>query len=437
MPSITLKLTAVCALLGAPAIAHATTWYVSGTGSDSNPGNSINAPFATLQAGANHTQPGDTVMVLNGTYTVPCNGCDVVDITTSGTAAAPITYQAYPGQAPLVDSTNGWSGFSIQASYIVVAGFEVAGGRQAITLSYARRNKNNLSNYRTSANGIQVGCSGGANPPTYSHVTIENNYVHDQPGAGIATCYADYITIQNNISALNAYWSPYASSGISIWEMRDTDSYTGYKNVILANQSYENQEFIPFYAVGKITDGNGIIVDDNKNTQSNNVPYGGRTLVANNISYLNGGSGIHAYSSAHVDIVYNTAYLNNQTKSLNEGQIFSNSGSDVNLLSNILYAAPNRTYYSNYNNDSTVLHDFNLLYSTTPKAGEKGMAPGPHDILGNPLFTSAGTGDFTLQAGSPAIGSASPSLAPTTDFAGNPRPSPNGSYDRGALQYQP
>jgi hypothetical protein len=420
-----------------PAAASATTWYVSPHGNDSNSGQSRKSPFATLQHAANQTQAGDTVMVLNGTYRVPCKGCDVVDITTSGTASAPITYQAYPGAHPVVDFVNGWTGINVAANYIIIQGFDVAGGRTHVSRAYAVANENNLGNYRTSGNGIVVGCTGANNPPTWSHIIIQYNLVHDAPGGGIATCYADYITIQHNTTYLNAFWSPYANSGISIWEMRDTDTNTGYKNFILANLSYQNREYIPFHETGTITDGNGIIVDDNKNTQSNGAAYNGRTLVANNISYLNGGSGIHAYASAHVDIVYNTAYLNNQTPRLNEGQIFSNTGTDINALSNILYAAPHRTYYSNYNNDKSVLYDYNLLYSPTPKAGEKGAPPGPHDILGNPLFTSPGTGDFTLQPGSPAIGTASPDLAPAVDFAGNPRPSPNGSYDRGALQFQP
>jgi len=422
----------LCALL--PTAASATTWYVAGTGSDRNAGTTLAAPFATLQHAANLTKPGDTVMVLNGTYVVPCTQCDVLDITTSGTAGAPITYQAYRGQSPVINFKTGWNGINIQASYITINGFNVGGGRTMVSLAYAQANASNLNNYLTSANGIVVGCG---TQQTYSHVVIENNTVHDAPGGGIASCYADYITIRHNTTYLNAYWSPYGNSGISIWEMRDTDSNTGYKNFILDNVSYENREYIPFYEAGKITDGNGIIVDDNKNTQSNNVAYGGRTLVANNIAYLNGGSGIHTYASAHVDMVFNTTYENNRTPTLNEGNMFANSGTDVNILSNILYAAPNFTYYSAYNNSSNVVYDYNILYSTTPAASEKAVLPGPHDIVADPKFTAAGSYNFALKSGSPAIGSASSTDAPATDYAGNPRPTPGGGYDRGALQYVP
>ena len=40
---------------------------------------------------------------------------------------------------------------------------------------------------------------------------------------------------------------------------------------------------------------------------------------------------------------------------------------------------------------------------------------------------------LSVSASSPAVGSGTSNLAPTTDFAGNPRPGSNG-YDRGAYQ---
>ena len=50
-------------------------------------------------------KPGDTVQVMNGTYTAPTYA-DAVDITTSGTATAPITFEAAPGQTPVIDSSG-------------------------------------------------------------------------------------------------------------------------------------------------------------------------------------------------------------------------------------------------------------------------------------------------------------------------------------------
>jgi len=428
------NLTALGLLIGLslPAIASATTYYVSGTGNDANSGLSRSAPLLHLQTAANLTKPGDTVEVMDGRYTPAGAGYSVLNITTSGTASHWISFEALSGQHPVIDFTNGWAGIQIDAAYIRISGFEVAGGSKNVTLAYAKANAKNLSNYLTSANGIIVNQSNNTVP---HHIIIENNYVHDAPGGGISTCYADYITIQHNVTARNAFWSPYANSGISIWEMRDIDKNTGYKNYILDNESYDNQEFIPFYAVGKITDGNGIIIDDNKNTQSTNgVAYIGRTYVANNISYKNGGSGIHTYSSQHVDIVNNTAWMNNKSSAINEGQIFANSADDVNILNNIAVAPAGKYFYTRYDNGSTVLYAYNTLFSSTITAGRAGAPIGPHDQVTDPLLLDPSKGEFELTAHSPAIGSGTEKLAPSTDYAGNPRPSGK-AIDRGAYQF--
>src|SRR4051812_40511865 len=74
----------------------ATTYYVSPSGSDTNPGTS-GAPFQTLQKAANSVVAGDTVTARAGTYT---SGLVFGwDAPTAGTSAAPITFQADPAAA--------------------------------------------------------------------------------------------------------------------------------------------------------------------------------------------------------------------------------------------------------------------------------------------------------------------------------------------------
>src|SRR6266404_3358677 len=114
-----------------------TTYYVSSQiGNDNNAGTSATTPLATLQDAANLVKPGDTVEVMNGTYTGEPGG-NVLQITTSGTAGAPITFEAAPGQTPVIDSTGAWNGINIQASYINVKGFTVVGNAANYTLSQA------------------------------------------------------------------------------------------------------------------------------------------------------------------------------------------------------------------------------------------------------------------------------------------------------------
>ena len=104
--------TTILCSAGAPSPAMTTYYVSSAIGHDKNAGTSATAPLATLQAAANLVKPGDTVEVMNGTYTGPANG-SVLNITTSGTASAPITFEAAPGQTPVIDSSGTWNGINI------------------------------------------------------------------------------------------------------------------------------------------------------------------------------------------------------------------------------------------------------------------------------------------------------------------------------------
>jgi len=69
------------------------TYYVSPSGSDSAAG-TLEQPFATVQHGVNRLLAGDTLMLRAGTYH------ENVTVPASGTASAPITLAAYPGETP-------------------------------------------------------------------------------------------------------------------------------------------------------------------------------------------------------------------------------------------------------------------------------------------------------------------------------------------------
>src|ERR1700678_1442027 len=108
----------LCAQTGA-------TYYVSTSGSDSNPG-TLAAPWLTIQKAANTATAGATVYVFGGVYT------EIVSFPNSGTAKAPITFQSYPGQTAIIDGTgltvSGTQGLitiSGALSYITVSGFEL------------------------------------------------------------------------------------------------------------------------------------------------------------------------------------------------------------------------------------------------------------------------------------------------------------------------
>src|SRR5574340_1370945 len=110
--------------------ALAATYYVSPAGSDSSNG-SVSAPFKTIQKAADSVNPGDTVIVKDGTYT-DTNGDDIiVSLNRGGTAQAWITFQAENTWGAVLDCQNNTTNYGCSnltnAHYVTIQGFEIKG----------------------------------------------------------------------------------------------------------------------------------------------------------------------------------------------------------------------------------------------------------------------------------------------------------------------
>ncbi len=307
-----------------------TTFYVSaGTGNDSNAGTSVGAALASLQAAEQLVHPGDTVEVMNGTYTGPYYGA-VLDITTSGTASKPITFEAAPGQHPIIDSSGTWNGIDIQASYINVAGFTVEGDAAKYTLAQARAADQNPYDPIFNGNGIVTGPTNGGAAP--NHIVIENNTVFNEPGGGIGVIGSDYVQILNNVVHNNSNWSSYDTSGISVAASVNSDTNAGVHDIISGNTAYANIDLIPGIYSGTITDGEGIILDTNPN-------YVGVIEVEGNLTYGNSGPGIEDFKTNNAVITGNTSYGNLLNPAdAGEGQILINQSTGSQVYNNVTTA---------------------------------------------------------------------------------------------------
>jgi parallel beta-helix repeat protein len=367
---------------------------------------------------------------MNGTYTKANSFDNIVTIKRSGTENAWITYQAYPGHTPKLESRN-WHGISIQgASYIIIDGFEIEGNNNNITLEKAIAKQSDLNNPFTSGNGIGIDASLGKNSVHSHHIIVRNNKIYNCGGGGIYTIHADYVTIENNRIYKNAWYAPYGCSGVSNYQNWNSDNTTGYKMIIRNNIVYGNQNLIPFYVEQKITDGNGIIIDDSRNTQGGSKlgAYQGRTLIENNITYHNGGRGIHIYKSEFIDIINNTTYQNSQHPAIKDGEISAIYANDVRVFNNIMNARIGLP--ANYVYSSThVMYDYNLIYNARSL-----ISTGTHNLLGqDPLFVDPSTENFALQMGSPAINTGTPTLTAAKDILGVHRSTSVG-IDMGAFE---
>jgi hypothetical protein len=379
-------------------------------GNDNNSGTTEKLAFQTIDRANQQVNPGDTVYVKNGTY------LENVTIKISGSPNNWITFKAFPGHQPKILGTSG--AFIVEGNYIKIIGFEITS---------------------TIENGIAIGGQIGGN----HHTQILNNKIHNSGCNGIGGMKTDYLTIEYNIVYQNAFTAPWLCSGISIYQAQNSDQKPGFHNIIRGNISYANENKLS-RKDGKVSDGNGIIIDDSKHTQAKTPTpkYTGWTLVENNVVFDNGGRGIHVFQSEHVIVRHNTSFKNSKSPNLDlDGEITALYAADARFYNNIAYARDHSKRTLVDRHSSRNKWDYNLVYNgKTPAAGSDSQATfGTHQTIDiDPAFIMptviASQANFRLQAKSPAINIGTPISAAKIDLTGNKRPA-GSKYDLGAYEY--
>jgi len=403
-------------------------FHVSPTGKDDNPG-TVDQPFATINAVFTRVADlgaGDTIVVMPGDYE------EAVAVRAGGNESANLVLMSQVPQGARIRSpASSYSAINIQKNYVTVDGFDVQGSGTGHGIEAT------FLDGDTSQNGPH-------------HITITNNISHDNAGSGISVAYGDYYLIDNNVCFGNCATNPYQGSGISLYEPRAVDGSDELRIIVSRNTSYSNTALnLTDGAVH--SDGNGIIIDDFRNTQKPNPAgsYKFKTLVENNVCYFNGGKGIHVFISDNVTVRNNTCCYNNRdpkNPASWRGEL-SNVNASRNLwINNIAVADPR----SNPNNaaildaatggpkNETVVWKRNMTFNGTK--GAKSITQSPDNpslsasppfgnMLGvDPKFVRGGPGeatpDFQLRAKSPARHAGIIEYgAPAADRNGTPRES--------------
>jgi hypothetical protein len=102
------------------------TYYVAAPGSDTNSGTQ-SAPFGTIQKAADTVNPGDTVLVADGTYTDTDGNGVVVYVRRGGTSGNWVTFRSQNKWGAKVDTQAGAHGWYVSAPYIIIQDFEITG----------------------------------------------------------------------------------------------------------------------------------------------------------------------------------------------------------------------------------------------------------------------------------------------------------------------
>lgn len=428
---------ALFTFVGVP-YAYAANWYVDGKyGSDYNSGSSY-SPFKTVRKAWAKARPGDTVHVKPTTTYGPIwlGG-------KSGYAGKYITLKGAGGSSNMTKVSGQWKN----------QGIMVEKGR-----SYIR-----IQNFNVTAPGHGNYPYSGILIPGNHHIEILNNYAHNSGCSGIQTTHSDYITIRGNRVAYNGKdnHGNIFCSGISTYGNKDIDGNTGTKIVISNNAVWGNTNTRSSSCKWPCTnpDGNGIIIDDGRRTQTDWKAYRGRVLIKNNLAVHNGGRGIHIYRSDNVHVFGNTTYMNNRDPnegSWRPGEVMVNDGGNVKIFNNVFFTDGryNNKYtgervsvsVQNCRKGGSIEVNHNLLFNsrnagylkTFTKNNSVGVHIGSNNRFANPKFKNPGSSlswaDFRPAWGSPAFNFYSPSWTrPNEDFLYKSRSSPMtaGAYQSG------
>jgi parallel beta-helix repeat protein len=425
-----------------PDYANAKKYYVQAGANAANNGLSVGAPFNTIQKAADVVAPGDSVFVMAGTYSNGAN--DVVNIIRTGTAAKWIVFTNYQNDRPKLTFSS-YQGFNVfpGAAYTTIQGFEIVGNNANVTLPQATTqpgscdNPTGTVNPIFNGNGIGLNGRNGANVRPH-HIVLANNVVHDCGGAGIVAIESDYVTIDNNTVYNNSWYTVFGTSGISILNAWNYDNNISTPKFIIRNNRCYGNKLLVKWRQGTIcrgiTDGNGIILDNNNATFGANPlgAYTGKFLVENNLCYLNGGRGINVNYTDNATVLNNTFYQNAASPEI-ESEFAMRYSVSPRFYNNIFYVRPDKPFGAPVNSPDIQFNN-NLTFGGTGTAYFSGNQ---NKVGVDPQFVDAANADFQLAAASPAInaGSSTPGQYTSKDILGINRPQGAG-VDIGAYELQ-
>ena len=426
----------------------APSYYVSPDGDDARDGMTEATALRTPQRAVDLAGPGDIVLLKGGKY---AGRGDAVKFTRPGNPAGWIVLKNAPGETPEL-SIDGWAVIRIGGgsresprqspapAYIELRGLHVVGDSELDAAgSPVSPHPDLLGKPVAETNGNGVYIEGRYEKGVLHHVRVADCNIARVPGGGLSACFADWIAFENNVVSGTSFFSSYANSGISTLFGSSFDGTSGgYRILVSGNRSFGNRCYQEWTASSdgiaprKLSDGNGIIIDSMSGNEGDPrlsfPPFNGRTLVVNNVSYNNGGSGIHLVSSPNVDLVNNTCYLNGRTPETLYSQMFGYRSANSNYVNNLLVAPAGQKFnlsseYGERGNTEVVWsHTLYFGSDVAPREGSEG-------VTADPMFVAPATGpaaDFTLKPESPARGAGTRDVrdvpVPLVDIDGRPRP---------------
>jgi hypothetical protein len=388
-------------------------YYVAPTGSDNNSGSAAN-PFKTVQKGIDVLQPGDTLNIKEGIYS------EKVVIRNSGTAGNYITIQNNGSEHAVLDCSsisNEAPCIAINSkSYLRIEGLEIRNCKAAkakgiyvdgsgIGIEILGNKIHDLVS-SSGGNAIQIQGTDGANPITgvlidgnelYSNVLgtgenctvngnvtrfqITNNIIHDNDNSGIDVA-GYYGVASSDDQARNGL-----VSGNTVYNI-SAKSNPAYDGVLSADGIY-------------VDGGKDVILERNlvyacdigvEAGNEHTDKYTTNIIVRNNIIHSSNTYGLCIGGSTDTSGYCTGSYFYNNTLYNNRTGVKVQKSNSNWVFNNIIYDDGVMLAVAN----GTATMQNNIWYRTA--GNNQGLA-----VFADPGFVDAGSHDFNLRAGSPAI----------------------------------
>ncbi len=407
-------------------------YYVSPTGSDTNPG-TASAPFRTFAKADSVLSPGSTLNIYAGVYN------QQLKITKSGTSTAMITVHPIGGVVTIDRQNAASAGLDVRASYVTINGLEIrnstdicvnlAGNTIAVNSLYVHHcynhgiQANNSTNIQilnsrifstvlSNAPRVLTGGWGSAIKVRLSdNVLIQGNIIHNNFGEGIGTRGTN-ITIRAN----------------TVYDNFSVNIYTNSENALIernfvycnTNSGYERSG-LPASGISmgeEYFEGWGARL---KNTKILNNIVG---YCKHGVRYNGAESGVSGGGLKNATIAYNTLY-GSTNAAISIAYASAQAGSLI--ANNIVWQAQNRLV--DVENPTGLTFQNNLWKALPPAAFRS-----PGDRVGDPQITGSpisNTESYRPATSSLAAGAAI-NINIADDFYAKQRTT---TFDMGAIQF--
>lgn len=374
----------------------AATYYVSLSGSDSNPGTQ-SQPFKTFAKAVTPLKPGDTLYIRAGTWT---QQLDLMKNNKSGTSSAYIKIAGYPGEKVTIRYADPYvaSYGPIKArgnrGYFIFENLILDGSATTNKTNWQIREGNhhfilrNIEIMNFHATGLYV---------QGNYIQVINCSIHNQITVGTSRHYGIYFNGANGVIQGNKIYNN-PGGGIH--------AYPGpISNLAIRGNAIYNNSTMASTPVG------GILVWGSSSSTVTN------TQISNNLVYKNGSSVSGAAGGILVGPYTSGTKVWNNTTYANKGYGLQIGYTSSRASTKSTVAQNNITYGNgsgNYMNAGT---------STTST----------NNLTTDPKFVSASSNNFQLQSSSPAINAGVKLSAVQTDYRNLPRPK-GASHDIGGYE---